>query len=374
MTPRATAILAVMALACALPAASWAITPYSQNFEGLNQADPAALANDGWVVYGNVSSPSGTYLYGYGPFPAPNDGSGFCQLTTGEGGTEQGALQLVVYSDYQNADHANGNIIESNVYHEQTIEAGDVGTTWTFAFQAKLGNIEGASTAAAFLKTLDPDNGYALTNYITTDMTSIPATWNGYEVSITVDASLAGQLLQFGFVNTATYYEGSGIFYDNLDFHQGADVAVPDATEFAGNALRQNHPNPFNPRTEIDFSLARTGTVSLVGVRPRRSPRRRPCAGRPRRGRASRGLGRPHRRGRNRALRTVSLCAAHARRRGRAQHGPAEVAPRWPADRCPQGTLLLSSRARRRPLAASSSSTANGTTGSRHTTASSRSS
>ena len=33
-------------------AAVWAaITPYSQDFEGLDQADPAALAGDQWLVF-----------------------------------------------------------------------------------------------------------------------------------------------------------------------------------------------------------------------------------------------------------------------------------------------------------------------------------
>ena len=36
--------------------------------------------------------------------------------------------------------------------------------------------------------------------------------------AIYIDPSLAGQILQFGFVNVATYYQGSGIFYDNVSF------------------------------------------------------------------------------------------------------------------------------------------------------------
>ena len=33
-----------------------------------------------------------------------------------------------------------------------------VGETWVFAFDAKRGNIAGASTALAFIKTIDPAN------------------------------------------------------------------------------------------------------------------------------------------------------------------------------------------------------------------------
>ena len=103
-----------------------ALTAYHQDFETLVMADPAALSNDGWLVYGNVFDPTGVnWIYGYGPFPAPNPGAGFCALVTGQGGTEQGTQQLSVYNDYNNIDHAIGRRIESNVYREQTVSAAD---------------------------------------------------------------------------------------------------------------------------------------------------------------------------------------------------------------------------------------------------------
>lgn len=219
MTARLKVFFGVAALVIFTPLASFALTPYTQDFEGLTQGDPAALANDGWLVYGNVFGPDWSYWYGYGPFPAPNGGAAFCAIATGEGGAEQGAQQLSVYSDYNNGDHASGAHIESNVFHEQSIAAADVGQTWVFDFQAKLGNLEGATTALAFIKTLDPNSGYAMTNFITVDMTNTPTAWSSYSLSIPIDASLAGQILQFGFANTATYYEGSGVFYDNIDFY-----------------------------------------------------------------------------------------------------------------------------------------------------------
>jgi hypothetical protein len=185
----------------------------------LDQADPGALANDGWLVFGNVFDPGGGYLYGYGPFPAPNGGEAFCAIAAGEGGPEQGAQQLSVYSDYANADHGNGNLIEANVFQEQIVAAEDVGTTWKFEFQAKRGNIEGQTTALAFIKTLNPDD-FSLSNFITVDMTNIPDTWGGYSLSIEIDDTLPGHIFQIGFASTATNYEGSGIFYDNINLDE----------------------------------------------------------------------------------------------------------------------------------------------------------
>jgi len=237
MRNRATAFFAVAALICMIPAAALAIMPYSQDFEGLNQADTAALGNDGWLVFANVFGPDWAYWYGYGVFPAPNDGFGFSQIVIGEGGGPQGDQQLVTFSDYNNADHANGAHIESLVFQEMVVGPGDVGENWVFEFDAKLGNLEGVSTALAFIKTLDPANGYAETNFITEDMTAIPTTWGSFSISIDIDASLDGQLLQIGFQNIATLYEGSGVFYDNINFHPTGPVATEERSFGAVKSL-----------------------------------------------------------------------------------------------------------------------------------------
>ncbi len=255
--------LVAAALLGLLPAASFALEPYEQNFEELIQSSSTALAEDGWLVYGNVFTPDTTFIYGYGPFPAPNHDLAFCQIVLGEGGPEQGEQQLSVFSDYENGDHAVGNLIESNVYQEQTITSADIGSIWRFSFQHKRGNIEGASTAQAFIKTLDPGAGYQLTNLITADMTSVPDTWDGSSLVIVIDETLENQLLQIGFLNMATNYEGSGIFYDNLIFEWVGDVGVAEDPVVQIASLRQNAPNPFERATRIEFSLEKPKHVEL---------------------------------------------------------------------------------------------------------------
>ncbi|HKI84120.1 MAG TPA: hypothetical protein VKA63_07280 [Candidatus Krumholzibacteria bacterium] len=237
MINRATAIFAAVLLICLMPVlASAQLVGYSQDFEGLGLTDTGALASAGFVVYGTVFAPDGvTWLGGYGTYPAPNSGPpyAFCTIADGQGGAAQGSQQLVAFSDYNNsAAHSAGNIVESNVFQEQTIGVGDVGHTWYFTFQAKHGDLVAPSTALAFIKTLDPGNGYATTNYITVDMTNIPSTWGDYALSIVIDPALAGQILQFGFSNRATNYNPSGTYYDNLSFYMNG--AVPAQTSSWG--------------------------------------------------------------------------------------------------------------------------------------------
>ena len=202
------------------------VCEYVQDFESMvlgdpPQTQPTSLANDGWQVGANVFGPDGTtFLYNYFSFPAPNGGAAFSAVAAGEGGPEQGAQQLSIYNDYNNADHAAGNIIEAVVFRQRTITAADIGTTISFRFDAKRGNINdpsGSSTALAFIKTIDPGAGFATTNFITEDTTNLPTTWGAFTITLDLtDPLLEGQTLQIGAQSRATNYEPSGVFYDNM--------------------------------------------------------------------------------------------------------------------------------------------------------------
>jgi hypothetical protein len=212
------AAVAVSGLMAPAAVSSAALSNYSENFEGLVQAAPGALSGSGWNTYVNVFSPDhSAYYYGYG-FPSNNDIQHASNVASGQGGVTQGAQQLVVFSDYGNAGaQAGSQQVEANVYQERTISASDVGTTWTFSFDAKRGDLASPSNALAFIKTLDPNNGYATTNFLTFDTTSIPTTWGNYSApTLAITPGLVGQLFQFGFASTATNYTASGVFYDNI--------------------------------------------------------------------------------------------------------------------------------------------------------------
>jgi hypothetical protein len=188
---------------------------YAQSFETLDQASPTGLSDDCWQVFGNVFGLDWAYWYGYGPFPAPNGGPAFCAIASGEGGPEQEAQQLVVYSDYDNGNHPSA-WIEANVFQERTIGAGQVGQTVTFAFDAKLGDIQPDSTAFAFIKTLVTDPCCSVDVFLQEEMTAIPGTWGPYSISLDITPDLVGQAIQYGFMNYATNYTPSGILYDNV--------------------------------------------------------------------------------------------------------------------------------------------------------------
>ncbi|MFN3190116.1 MAG: PEP-CTERM sorting domain-containing protein [Aureliella sp.] len=218
---------ASLALLLALQCGSaMAALTYNQDFEGLapppaDGSQNQALENDGWLVGANVFEADGTtFIYNYFAFPAPNGGPAFSAVATGEGGVDQGTNQLSVYNDYNNTDHANfpTRRIEANVFRDIGIlEASDVGLDYTFSFDAKQGNIAGSTTATAFFKVIrTSDNSFAQLAIDSIDTTAVGTNWSGGQLQLTIDPTWVGETLQIGFTNTASGFEGSGVFYDNI--------------------------------------------------------------------------------------------------------------------------------------------------------------
>jgi hypothetical protein len=220
-------VIAILAAVILMAGTSFAQMPYFQDFEGYAQTD-GQLAADGWLIFGNVFNPSGGYLYGYGVFPAPNNIGNWCDVVLNEGGPDQEMQQLVMYSDYANGDHANGNLIECNLFQEQVLPVGASGV-WTFNFDAKRGNIGGNSTAFGFIKVLNPAAGWATSVFNTVETTNTPVDWTPYSISVDV-TGLDGQILQIGFMSVATNYEPAGVFYDNVAFSPDGTVATSEAS------------------------------------------------------------------------------------------------------------------------------------------------
>lgn len=230
--------IASLGLMAALASSSMAsLVSYSQNFEGLNIASPSALGDDGWKIFGNVFDGGGNYIYGYGPFAAPNGGNGFSAIATGEGGPAQGAQYINTFSDYNNGDHGIGRIIEANIFQEQVVSAGDYGKTFEFKFDYKASSQFGPvlpSRTKAFIKVLNPGAGFSLVAFPTHETTAASTTdWATSTLSVTIDNTWAGHILQFGFLNTSTNYATTGMYYDNINFGE----AVPEPATLSVLAL-----------------------------------------------------------------------------------------------------------------------------------------
>ena len=232
-----TPLVALAALAAAVfglaPQASSAqLSAYSQNFETLAPAEigwgNTALGNDGWLTWVNVFNAGGAFLHSYGQFAAPNGTLGYSGVAVGAGGPAQGNRQLVAYSNYDDgAAHSAGNLVETLVFQQRTVTPADVGTAWTFQFDAKLFNLAAPSTARAFIWTLDPNNGFQASASASVDMSAVPTNWGSYSMPFTITAG-AGQILQFGFASVATNYTGSAVYYDNVSF-----APVPEPATYA---------------------------------------------------------------------------------------------------------------------------------------------
>ncbi|MEL7450010.1 MAG: family 16 glycosylhydrolase [Pseudomonadota bacterium] len=211
----------------AQPTLPMATVLYQQDFEAMLIAEgfpPNSVSDDGWRVFGNVylNPTDTTPINSYGAFLAPNGTGGFCAVEGGQGGASQGAQQFSIFSDYNNfTAHGAGQYVESLVFQERTIVADDIGTTVVLSFDAKAGLIELQTTATAYFKTLDPMNSFATTNEVELDTTNLPNTWMRYEIMLDLtDPMLEGQILQFGFASIATMFEGSSVFYDNVELRQ----------------------------------------------------------------------------------------------------------------------------------------------------------
>lgn len=230
--------VALLSGVCA-PLSGQTYTFFEEDFESIPAAspidnsvepplEPERLQN-GIIVGANVFDARNNYKYGYFGFKAPNiagDGAHFSNVPTGEGGPDQGTKVLAVFSDYNNtAAQQGGDLVDANTYVEFFLEEADLGTTVTFQYDAKLGNLDQAPLSAGFvpeaevfLKVLNPSTGYSVVVADLRDASTFPTTWGTYTLTITIpnDQAWIGRLLQAGFRVKTSEYRDSTTFYDNL--------------------------------------------------------------------------------------------------------------------------------------------------------------
>ena len=132
-----------------------------------------------------------------------------------------------MFSDYSNLDHGAGKWIETLVFKQHTVSNRDAGSTWNFTFDVKRGNQIPESSSNAFLRTVN--KAFDVTSESILNTTAVGTDWETRTLSLKIGNSMAGQLVQFGFSSTATYYTPSGVLYDNINFYSTSAVPVPGA-------------------------------------------------------------------------------------------------------------------------------------------------
>lgn len=231
---------AASALFLGANAATAQLSDYSQDFEGLDRTQTNALAVDGWKLFAaGTDGVPGFGNFSAGPFDAPNDINSpnisvISDIPSG-GAPPAGNQGLVFFSDYGSGIHtdpADPRRLVLSLFQEQIISAADIGKTVVFSFLAD-GNAappNGETTTEAFLLTLDPNAGFSATNNLTLDTTTI-ADGASFAGQLSLDLTsplLEGQILQFGFRNTARDGDASAVDYDNVNF-----AVVPEPSSLA---------------------------------------------------------------------------------------------------------------------------------------------
>jgi len=198
---------------------------FFEDFEGLDRTNTNALGNAGWKGAAAGLTPSGAFQF-FASFDAPNNiANPFNSVISDAvgGAPPVGNQGLVVFSDYNSDIHSGNPAFESliiSIFQERTISAADIGKTIEFSWIAD-GNSApptGDTLTEAFMLTLDPNNNFNATNNLAFNTTVIAdgaLALNSLTLDLT-DPLLEGQILQFGFRNTANGFNGSAVDYDNV--------------------------------------------------------------------------------------------------------------------------------------------------------------
>lgn len=228
----------LLALLATLSVGANAQLSFSDDFE--------SGAITGWNGYVNqFASGCGTYQTGYG-YTVQADGMGgnVANLEDNAGNT-----LLNVFADYGNGSLP-GVCIVTSVYQERTLSAGDAGD-YIFNFDFDAGSAPGANTRS-FIKMLDPASGFA--TVFNEGFDTAAAGSGAGSQTVSIDASMAGLILQFGFENTADGFVDSGRRYDNVTL----DLVPPPPPAAPAEPI---------PALPLWGLLGLAGLVGLLGFR-----------------------------------------------------------------------------------------------------------
>ena len=210
-------LLIVLSILSVTAKAEVPITPieYSQDWEA---GDLEVLS--GWLAYINVfDADCESYLYGYE----------YSALGTAVGVIADGADSRVlnVYNDYDGSAWGlfDANCLEANVYRQHNITAGNVGD-YTFSYNVEPPELVGDKVngfVKVFSTSYDLENAFLQTSDV-----------GEQTISFTIEESMVGKILQFGFTTVSFRSENSGMLYDNLVFGPATATGGGDGENGAG--------------------------------------------------------------------------------------------------------------------------------------------
>jgi hypothetical protein len=222
--------LVAAAMVSAMMASSVAnasIDAFSTDFNSATDLTP-------WEFFGDNGGLAG----GYGG-AAPN-GPQISALADDGGGNQF----MNVYANYANGLVHNNPPAQENisVYVNQAFGAADTasGATWQFDFdyaENPPNPVTGATTTGAFIRVFDVFFNLLDQQMFDTNA-SATAAFQSASLSQTLDSAWTNGNIQFGFTNKTGDYQGSGRFYDNVNWDvAAADVPVPATIWLVGAAL-----------------------------------------------------------------------------------------------------------------------------------------
>jgi hypothetical protein len=210
---RLTKYILTVAAAALMSSSAFAAIDFTDNFEGYPLGPDVDPIGD-WKIFATVYNdyPGCSVWFGqYGVFDAPNSETAFSNITAGSS-----SQALNVFSDYDNGEHGNGKCIETSLFQEVNPfdAAADAGTYEFLFFTEVPGPLGTGVSTSGFIKLLDPNNNWNADIFETVSTVAGGAK----SISVTLDASADGKVLQWGFSTIASNYEATGRWYDNVSF------------------------------------------------------------------------------------------------------------------------------------------------------------
>ncbi|WP_413432439.1 PEP-CTERM sorting domain-containing protein [Crateriforma spongiae] len=192
-----------------------------------------------WVVFSDNGGFPGGYFIAE---PATNNAQIF-QLADDGAGNQY----LNFFANYDNAavhnrsdpgqDPMSPNAQEAiSFFVEYQFTAADTasGDTWTFDFDYAFNPAAppaGDTEVGAFIRVFDP--AFNLLGGDTLDTSDATGAFQSAStLSVTLDPTWAEGRIQFGFNNLVGNYDGSGMFYDNVEFRNASAVPEPSTVAF----------------------------------------------------------------------------------------------------------------------------------------------